>query len=219
VFREQKHLVLKYEYFDKFWDDYYILHLQKYQKHFWKMIVLGKKYLNDPREAAIKGCTLCCCLAHDFTEDCAVTHNKETQSNAFGGAGAAKVGIEGYTVVHHTDEQYDELQLDFHSFLSDSNIQEARAVFFHLKQLIIDLRRKNKLKPGSRVLCITDGCAKQYRSATAIYFMSCLASTFNLVVDRGVCCVGHGKSIVDAINGTDKNVIFLGYTQTGEARR
>ena len=124
------------------------------------MIVLGKKYLNDPREAAIKGCTQCCCLAHDFTKPCAVTHNKQTQLNAFGVVGAAKVGIEGYTVVHHTDEQYDELQLDFHSFLSDSNIQEARAVFFHLKQLIIDLRRKDKLKPGSRVLCITDGCAK-----------------------------------------------------------
>ena len=38
--------------------------------------------------------------------------------------------------------------------------------------------------------------------------MSCLASTFNLVVDRGVCCVGHGKSIVDAINGTDNNAIL-----------
>ena len=43
VFREQKHLVLKHEYFNKFWDDYYMEHLQKYQKHFWKMIVLGKK--------------------------------------------------------------------------------------------------------------------------------------------------------------------------------
>ena len=89
-----------------------------------------------------------------------MTHNKETQSNAFGGGGAAKVGIEGYTVLHHANEQYTELQLDFHSFLSDSNVQEARAVFFHLKQLIIDLRRKDKLKPGSRVLCVTDGCAK-----------------------------------------------------------
>ena len=38
--------------------------------------------------------------------------------------------------------------------------------------------------------------------------MSVLASEFHLVVDRGVCCVGHGKSIVDAINGTDKNVIL-----------
>ena len=38
--------------------------------------------------------------------------------------------------------------------------------------------------------------------------MLCLAHTFDLVFDRGVCCVGHGKSIVDGINGTDKNVIL-----------
>ena len=38
--------------------------------------------------------------------------------------------------------------------------------------------------------------------------MLCLAHKFDLVFDRGVCCVGHGKSIVDGINGTDKNVIL-----------
>ena len=38
--------------------------------------------------------------------------------------------------------------------------------------------------------------------------MSAIASKFDIVFDRGVCCVGHGKSIVDAINGTDKNTIL-----------
>ena len=38
--------------------------------------------------------------------------------------------------------------------------------------------------------------------------MSVLASRYNIIFDRGVCCVGHGKSIVDAINGTDKNTIL-----------
>ena len=38
--------------------------------------------------------------------------------------------------------------------------------------------------------------------------MSAIATKFNIVFDRGVCCVGHGKSIVDAINGTDKNTIL-----------
>lgn len=28
------------------------------------------------------------------------------------------------------------------------------------------------------------------------------------MIDRGVCTVGHGKSIVDAINGVDKNIIL-----------
>ena len=44
--------------------------------------------------------------------------------------------------------------------------------------------------------------------ATSIYFMSVLVSRFDIVFDRGVCCVGHGKFIVDAINRTDKNTIL-----------
>lgn len=38
--------------------------------------------------------------------------------------------------------------------------------------------------------------------------MSLLSAEFDLVIDRGVCTVGHGKSIVDAINGVDKNIII-----------
>lgn len=49
---------------------------------------------------------------------------------------------------------------------------------------------------------------QQYHSATSIYFMSTLVQKYNIVFDRGVCCVGHGKPIIDAINGTDKNTII-----------
>ena len=37
--------------------------------------------------------------------------------------------------------------------------------------------------------------------------MSTLANMFNIVIDRAVCLVGHGKSIVDAINGISKNIL------------
>ena len=72
------------------------------------------------------------------------------------------------------------------------------------------LRECGKVKEGSRVLCVTDGCAQQYkyRSAISLYFLSALSSKLDLIFDRAVCCVGHGKSIVDAINGNYKNVIF-----------
>ena len=79
---------------------------------------------------------------------------------------------------------------------------------FHMEKLMNRLRECGKVKEGSRVLCVTDGCAKQYRSATSLYFLSALSSKLNLIFDRAVCCVGHGKSIVDAINGNYKNVIF-----------
>ena len=38
--------------------------------------------------------------------------------------------------------------------------------------------------------------------------MSMLAYEYDIVIDRGVCCVGHGKSLVDAINGVSKNTIL-----------
>ena len=35
-----------------------------------------------------------------------------------------------------------------------------------------------------------------------------LAYKYDIVIDRGVCCVGHGKSLVDAINSFSKNTIL-----------
>ena len=58
------------------------------------------------------------------------------------------------------------------------------------------------------MLGITDGCAKQYKSATAVYFLSALAVKYHIVVDRAISASGHGKSSVDAINGIDKNTIM-----------
>ena len=58
---------------------------------------------------------------------------------------------------------------------------------------------------------MTDGCASQYRSATSIFWMIMNSKKFGVVIDRGICAAGHGKSIVDRINGVngvDKNTII-----------
>ena len=48
--------------------------------------------------------------------------------------------------------------------------------------------------------------------------MSTLANMFNIVIDRAVCLVGHGKSIVDAINGLSKNILHrVTYRKVEEA--
>ena len=48
--------------------------------------------------------------------------------------------------------------------------------------------------------------------------MSTLANIFNIVIDRAVCLVGHGKSIVDAINGMSKNILHkVTYRKVEEA--
>ena len=54
----------------------------------------------------------------------------------------------------------------------------------------------------------TDGCAKQYRCATAMYLLSLISVRFNIVIDRAVEAPGHGKDIVDGLNATDKAVLF-----------
>ena len=50
----------------------------------------------------------------------------------------------------------------------------------------------------------TDGCAKQYRCATAMYLLSLISVRFNIVIDRAVGAQGHGKDIVDGLNATDE---------------
>ena len=49
--------------------------------------------------------------------------------------------------------------------------------------------------------------------------MSMLASLFDIVIDRGVCFVGHGKILVDDINALSKNVILrVSYRRVKEAK-
>eukprot|EP00957_Ditylum_brightwellii_P148177 11282311-Ditylum_brightwellii.AAC.1 len=53
----------------------------------------------------------------------------------------------------------------------------------------------------------TDGCAKQYKCATAMYLLLLTSVRFNIVIDRAVGAPGHGQDIVDGLNATDK--LFL----------
>ena len=102
--------------------------LKRFQLHHWKKLVLGKRYLNDPREDALDMFNIL--IAHDFTDALAIIHNNEIQSSHFGAS--CKVSIEGYSVLRKLQCDY---ALDFHPFLSDNNIQEARTVLFHLEKL------------------------------------------------------------------------------------
>ena len=129
----------------------------------------------------------------------------QAQSQYFGGG--TSVSIEGYSVHYRQLTNYN-LTLDFHSFLSDSKVQHASTVYNHMDKLLAKLKTLGALKDHGRVLSMTDGCASQYRSATSLFWMVMNAKKYNVVLDRGICCAGHGKSIVDAINGVDKNTIL-----------
>ena len=97
---------------------------------------------------------------------------------------------------------------DFHIFLSDDKTQMARTVDWHMEALIKKLMKDNLLCKGGRLLGSTDGCGKQYKCSTAIYFMRLLSFRYGIVIDRAIGTPGHGKCEVDSINGVDNNIIY-----------
>ena len=55
----------------------------------------------------------------------------------------------------------------------------------------------------------TDGYKNQYRCASAIYLLSCIALEFSIIIDREVGAPGNGKYVVDVLNARDKQMTKL----------
>ena len=55
------------------------------------------------------------------------------------------------------------------------------------------------------ILDDSDGCAEQYRCATALYMLHKLAEEEDLVYDRAIDAEGHGKTDIDGLSGGNKN--------------
>ena len=55
----------------------------------------------------------------------------------------------------------------------------------------------------------TDGCANQYRCASTIYILSCIALIFSIIVDRVIFAPIHGKDVVDGLTARDKWMLKL----------
>ena len=53
----------------------------------------------------------------------------------------------------------------------------------------------------------TDGCAKQYRCALAIYVMTLLSSPYGIIMDRAINETGHGNNLVDELNATERRYL------------
>ena len=54
----------------------------------------------------------------------------------------------------------------------------------------------------------TDGCAEQYRCASALYLISVMSQCYSVIIDRGVSAPGHGKEVVYRLNGVDNHYIY-----------
>ena len=55
----------------------------------------------------------------------------------------------------------------------------------------------------------TYGCAEQYRCASAIYLLSCLALELSIIIYRAVGSPINGKHFVDSLNAIYKQTLKL----------
>eukprot|EP00957_Ditylum_brightwellii_P085396 6496800-Ditylum_brightwellii.AAC.1 len=55
----------------------------------------------------------------------------------------------------------------------------------------------------------TDGCAKQYYYATAMYLMSLIFVQYNAVIDKTIGASGYGKNVVDGFSITEFNIKMM----------
>eukprot|EP00957_Ditylum_brightwellii_P161766 12316594-Ditylum_brightwellii.AAC.1 len=53
----------------------------------------------------------------------------------------------------------------------------------------------------------TDGCLKQYKSASSLYLISTISMKYDIVIDHAVSAPGHGKVVVDGLNDVDKRFL------------
>ena len=92
-----------------------------------------------------------------------------------------------------------------HSRMADQRIQYSASKHAHMYVLIQLLIIQEKIIPGiSTIWDHTDGCGKKYRYFKALYLLSVLACTYNIVIDICVGAPGHCKYVVGGINSQDR---------------
>ena len=102
----------------------------------------------------------------------------------------------------------------FYSFLFDDSKKDVATTTAHSKHLISFLKEKKMTTTSlSKIWENPDGCAKQYRCASAMYLMSDMSQCYSIIIDRGISAPGHGKEVMDGINAVNKRCIYqLMYT-------
>ena len=93
-------------------------------------------------------------------------------------------------------------------FCRDSK-QDAATTTSHSNRFIEMLEEQKLLTSTlSTIWEDTDGCADQYRCASALFLMSVLSQYFSLIIDRGISAPGHSKDVVGGIHDIVKSYIY-----------
>ena len=97
----------------------------------------------------------------------------------------------------------------FHYFLSNDSKQDAATITSHRKHLISFLKDKKLMTTSlMKIWENTDGCAKKYRCASALYLMSVMLKSYSIIIDWGISAPGHGKKVVYGLNAVYKCYIY-----------
>jgi hypothetical protein len=202
--RTRKYLTLLTRPVGIFMQEFYIPLLRKYSLHLAYVRILSKNgcgrmrfdWFRNEDPPSVK-------TIRDYAERLKFEFNNEVQSEHFGAS--RNLSIEGCSVRYLDGVK--NIMMEMHSHFSDTSRQDARTTHTHLKVLLDYLFENFLLQKGCLLLDDTDGCAKQYRSATALYLLSLIAVTYGIVYDRAIGAPGHGKDEVDGLNAVDKRFI------------
>ena len=69
--------------------------------------------------------------------------------------------------------------------------------------------KQNSLIEGGTIFNNTDGCAKQYRCAAALHFISIFCDNKDFCIDRAIGAHVHDKDLVYGLNACDKQHMKL----------
>jgi hypothetical protein len=216
--RTRKHLALKEEAIEDFFNEFYIPKLKEYRYHLPHVKILSHTDCCQLRNEYFRRFAYNVKSRRDYAERLSGHFTLEIQSAHFGQG--RDVSIEGSSIRTCTIEslqQYEdgeinegdiERTLETHSHFSDDSRQDASTTHAHMDLLIKRLKEDGRIKEYvTKFLEETDGCSKQYRCATACFLLSLLASTHKIIIDRAIGAPGHGKDEVDGLNATDKRYL------------
>ena len=189
---------------DKFITDYYLPMLEKLCYHLPHVIILSKHHCGEMRRTAILCNNHDLFTRRDYADRLVAAFELEIQSGHFGDN--VTLSMEGCSVEFHKGDG--EIKMHFHFHFADKSPQNANSTNAHMEVMIGKLLNQGLLtKRKSTVLEVTDGCGKQYRCGNALMLLSVLARKYEIIIDRAVDAPGHGKGVVDGIQGSEKNFI------------
>ena len=116
--------------------------------------------------------------SRDYAERLLLKFHKEIQSEHFGQG--RDLSMEGNINTYYKNNLTNKTT-DFHTFLSDGKKQNATRTDLHMTKLIKYLKNKGVLK--YRLYETTDGCSKQYRCGTALWYLSSLSYKHKIIID------------------------------------